>query len=917
MNNLPFQLVKTKTTLPAVRPDSIRRSHLIQAVLENPFARLVLVSAPAGYGKSTFLAELIQAFKGQGRVVAWFSIEPDDDKSNIFGAYLIQCITEAIGPQPQLSQFGQVVRAAPVPDLKSWIPVLVNAIAACGKEVVLVLDDYHFIQDKHIHDAITFLADHLPVNLRLAIGTRIQPHFPLAGFRAQGKIVEIQQSDLRFSQEETGKFLNTMMKLDLQPDEIQLFAERTEGWAAGLQLAALSMARMKTINDLFTGFPSGHRYLVNYLIEEVYDSLPEKYRGFLLQTSMLERMCAPLCDAVTGEENESGEIIQDLERRNLFIIPLDDEGKWVRYHHLFRDFLLSRKREAGFSGSVHQKASEWFLENGFLREAASHVFACGDWEYAAEFVEKQCFTAIIHSEIRALADWCSRFPEEVITRRPLLAISHCWGSVLTANKNERQRIIHRLDQAKQMAEKLGDQRIQNEVHENDIVIRQMMLLAPDPNADPASAFIQIDEIIEKYPVADASQFSFLLNFGYIHMAMNELEKAKVVLQRAREIALNEKLLFGIVESSFHLTRIFHAMGKPAAALQYCEESIKELNKILETTSQELPGVGGLEIAAGCALFELNKIDEAEKRLINGLNMVGWGMNPFYFFTGNFALFQLYKGLGRKNEAAICLDKLESVWPDTSFLTKGLRIHLSMEIIKKDKAARSLAMKWCQEYTPVVRNFRDMPGLGPFGGCEMYYQATLTWIEVQSEIGDRESARRKINHYLDQAESAGQKDRVIELFLLKMAIKGEEQVETKDWDRLAELLLEGNEAGYFQKFLVSGKPDEILIQAERRGIQKSYIEKLLLEAARGKAGDYLGEIARTASKTEGTASVLSAREKEILRLLERGKSNQEIAASLVITIGTVKSHVNHILRKLGASNRTQAVAIAREQGLLDG
>lgn len=900
-----------------VRPNRIHRSHLIQAVLENPFAKLVLVSAPAGYGKSTFLAELIQALKCQDCAVAWFSIDSDDDQCNVFGAYLIQCITEAIGHHPQLSQFGQVVRAAPVVELSAWMPVLINAIAACGQEVLLVLDDYHTIQDQRIQTAISFLANHMPANMRLAIGTRTQPHIPLARFRAQGNIVEINQADLRFNLEETGLFLKSMMKLDLKPEAIQLFAERTEGWVAGLQLAALSMERMKSIHDLFTGFPSGHRYLVNYLIEEVFDNLQEKYRDFLLQTALLERMCAPLCDAVIGEQNESGEIIEELERRNLFIVPVDGEGKWYRYHHLFRDFLLSRKIETSKPGIIHKKASKWLLENGLLREAAKHAFACGDWEYAAAFVEKQCFNAIIHSEITALADWCSRFPEEVINRRPLLAVSQCWGSVLTANKNERDRIIQRLDQAKIIAEELANQRIQNEVHENDIVIRQMMSLAPDPEADPVSALIHVEKIIKHYPVADAGQFSFLLNYGYIHMAMNELGKAKAVLQRAREIAIGENLLFGIVESSFQLARIFHASGKPGTALDYCNTSLQELNGILGKAARELPGVGGLEIAAGFALYELNKIDEAEERLVNGLNLVGWGTNPYYFFTGNFALIQLYKSQGRIKEAAICLKKLESVWPDTSFLTKGLQILLDRDEIKNDRAARSLAMKWCEEITPVIQNFKGMPGMGPFGGCEMYYQASLIWIEIQSELGDRVSARRVINSYLDQAESSGHKDRMIELFMIKMAMMDEGQVGAKDWDRLAELLIEGNEAGYFQKFLISEKSAEVLSHAARRGIQNSFLEELLREAARGKARENLDESPRAVSKPVGSASVISEREKEILILLERGRSNQEIAISLVITIGTVKSHVNHILRKLDASNRTQAVANAREQGLLDG
>jgi DNA-binding CsgD family transcriptional regulator len=484
---------------------------------------------------------------------------------------------------------------------------------------------------------------------------------------------------------------------------------------------------------------------------------------------------------------------------------------------------------------------------------------------------------------------------------------------MTANKNERERIFRRLDQAKRGAEELGDHRIQSEVHENDIVIRQMMSLAPDSEADPASALIQIEEIIKHYPVADAGQFSFLLNSGYIHMAMNELEKAKTILLHAREIARSENLLFGIVESSFHLVRIIHAMGSPRKALEFCSDSLLELNGILESTSWELPGIGGLEIAAGCALSEMNQNDDAEKRLVYGLNLVGWGMNPYYFYTGNFSLFQLYKRQGRKSEAAICLNKIESVWPETSFLTRGLRFLLNFEDIKNDKAVRTLAINWCEEFAPLIQSFKSMPGMGPFGGCEMYYQAALIWIEIQSEIGDGITAQKMLKAYLDQAESSGYRDRIIELFMLRMSMADDRAVKPQDWDRLYELLIDGNEGGFFQKFLLSEKSAELLSHAAAYGIQNNFISNLLQNAAQAKLRDPLGERITQPDKPD---LILSAREKEILQLLERGMSNQEIAASLVITIGTVKSHVNHILRKLDASNRTQAVAIAREQGILD-
>jgi LuxR family maltose regulon positive regulatory protein len=918
MENQAFPLIQTKLNLPALRPQIITRAHLINGAVDHPFSNLILVCAPAGYGKSTFLIQLTHALREQGWAAAWYSIDPEDDRQNLFGAYLMQSIIQAIGPQPLLNQSGQLIRRSAAVDLTSLMPSLINAIADCSRKVVLVLDDYHFIRNPAIHEAMAFLIEHMPENLRLAIATRSQPPFPLARYRSRGRLLEFHSSDLKLNLEETGKFLKELMKLDLSPETIHHLEEHTEGWAAGLQLAALSIIRLKNADELFTGFPSGHRYLVNYLVEEVFDGLPEYQKTFLLSTAIFARLCSSLCDAVLGNESGSEAIIQELEANNLFIIPLDEDGIWYRYHHLFREFLLSRNKKDGVRkvNELHRKACEWFSKNGNLREAAGHAFSSGDWEFAASFVEKHSFEMIITSEIASLAEWCERFPEEIILRHPLLAIHQCWGWVFSFRRNDRERIEARLKLAKQSAENLGNERMVKEVHENEIVIRQMISMVPDPAADPKAALFQVEKILKTYTEADASQFSFLLNIGYIYMAMNDAGKAEDSLKKARKIAVGEKLLFGIVESSFQLARLFHARGKLKAVVEFCDKTIDELEILLGESGKKMPGMGCLDIAAGCALFEMDKTAEAEERLRRGLDLVGWGMNPYYFFIANYHLFRLYQSQDRTAESETCLNNLESVWPDISFLTKGLRSLYNLQQNTNIKNNKKIAEEWSEDFLINCGDVENMPGFGPFAACEIYYQAAVTWIRIQFLLGNGKTAGNILDQYLEQARSKGLKDREVKLSLIKMSTQINGQLETENFDRFVTNFSEALDEGYYEIFVQEGAAAGVLEKAAKHGIQGERIKRILREIAHRK--NKFPKSDRTSEKKSPVDQIssLSKREKEILLLLEQGKTNQDIAESLVITVGTVKSHLNHILAKLDANNRTQAVARARELGLFD-
>jgi len=368
-------LILTKIRAPAKRPRIVPRIRLVEQLTPEAGTNLILVCAPAGYGKTTLLAEWSQTLLQNGVAVAWYALDPSDDDPMPFGAYLVAGLAQALGPASELEHIAQRLRSSPELDLQKILPAVINAIVSSDRDCVMVLDDYHLIGAPAIHSAISFLLEHLPEKMHIAIGSRSDPPLPLARLRAQGKLLEMRADNLRFSPDETARFLNEVMRLDLTPEVVNTLAARTEGWIAGLQLAALSMSGRPDKENFITSFTGGHRYLVEYLLEEVFNRQSEQVQSFLLSTSILERLCGPLCDAILGETLGGEEILKELEQANLFVIALDEQGYWYRYHHLFRDFLQVRlnKIQPQRVAALHRVASVWHAAHGSLREAVQHA----------------------------------------------------------------------------------------------------------------------------------------------------------------------------------------------------------------------------------------------------------------------------------------------------------------------------------------------------------------------------------------------------------------------------------------------------------------------------------------------------------------------------------------------------------------
>jgi len=392
-------LLTTKLYVPPVRPELVSRPRLIERLNEGLTRKLTLVSAPAGFGKTTLVSAWVRAVRESPLGVAWLSLDEEDNDPVRFLTYFIAALQRI---DPSIGQAAQAMLQAPQPaQPETLLTSLINDIAATPSPFILILDDYHLIHTLPIHQQLAFLLAHQPPSMHLGLVSREDPPLPLSRLRARGQTVEIRQDDLRFTAEEATEFLRRMMRLELPSADVAALHRRTEGWIAGLQLAALSLRGHDDIHRLVQSFTGSHRYVLDYLIEEVFKQQPAAVQDFLLKTSILDRFTAPLCDEVTARE-DSRELLLNLEQANLFIVPLDESRQWYRYHRLFRELLRSLQ-EARHLAPLHQKAARWYEQNGLLDEAMQHALAAEDWDEAERMMESAASQAIRNGQFVTLS----------------------------------------------------------------------------------------------------------------------------------------------------------------------------------------------------------------------------------------------------------------------------------------------------------------------------------------------------------------------------------------------------------------------------------------------------------------------------------------------------------------------------------
>src|SRR5215218_1415766 len=452
---MPDALVTTKVRVPRTRTELVPRPRLREALVRYEGRRLTLVSAPAGFGKTTLLSEWLEDRSGDGLPIAWLSLEEADNDPARFLAYLVSALRSALG-----EGIGEGVLASlrlpEFPLVEAVVGVLINELADVRHEVTIVLDDYHVIHSRLVHEATSFLLEHLPENVYLVISSRADPPLPLVKLRARDQVTEIRAADLRFTTEEATAFLKGVMGLTLSAADVATLEEVTEGWIAALQLAALSMRDREDVSAFVEAFSGSNRHVLDFLAEEVLERQPEGVREFLLNTSVLERMSAPLCDALTSRD-DGQQMLERLEHENLFVIALDDERQWYRYHHLFADVLRSRlqREQPERIRELHRRAAEWYELNGWTSEAIRHALAAQEHDRAADLVEYVARKMWNRGEVMTLLGWLEALPEETKLRRPQLLLQYSAALLWVGRLDDVEPL---LKEAERAAEATGEDR---------------------------------------------------------------------------------------------------------------------------------------------------------------------------------------------------------------------------------------------------------------------------------------------------------------------------------------------------------------------------------------------------------------------------------------------------------------------------
>ena len=898
-------LIHTKLHLPFLRAKLVPRARLRELMAQGLHVPLTLITAPAGFGKTTIVASCASDC---GIPVAWLSLDADDNQPGRFQTYLVAALQET---DPGLGKEArQLLTAAMQADPEAVLTSLINDLEAQGRETALVLDDYQFINHEAVHQQVTFLLEHCPKTLHLMIATRSDPPLPLARLRARGQIVELRASELRFTQEEAAHFLNEVMDLCLEAGVVTALAARTEGWIAGLQMAALSMHDRHDMGGFIASFSGTNRYILDYLLEEVLANQPPEIQHFLLRTSILERLTPALCDflledadtpaASPGETTHPGSdwvlpaaaILEHLERANLFLVPLDQERTWFRYHHLFADLLRARLQQTlpGLAPQLHQRASAWLEENGFIPQAIHHRLASGELEQTADLIERYG-PAYLAASDGSVFQMAHSLPREMILARPKIALYQAWLLIIESRIREAFPLLQ--DTARQLAgsgPKPGQRWMQT------VISTALAFLAPpDKRADevPLPEIHLLDEIPDNELIL-RNAVDFL--YGMALARRVDFERAVAFatqcIEREKQLAQTGK----IPTLASFLSRLYLMKGRLHACAELCRAY---LDPIREQGIRFVYTSGSMKIDMGEVLYEWDRLAEAEQYIRDGLLSNEPWRNIMTDGFGYVALTRLLSAKGDFGEALQVVEKLETRMRQGSlpreFEEDYLTLRARVQLASGDLQA---AVRWADQ----VQRQED------YEQHKQCYRLSLSRVRLAQ--GNYSAVEELLNEMEIFISRGSRITRQVERdLLLAAALAGQQRIPQAL--QLVETALSLAEAeGYQRIFLEVGEPARELLAAYQRsnaGEHQAYARKILEAFAQpSRAPD---------QQPTGLIEPLSMRELEVLQHMALGRTNQEIARQLIISTGTVKAHGASIYRKLDVANRTEAVTRARQLGLL--
>ncbi len=890
-------LLATRLHQPRLRARLVPRSHLVERLQQGVTGALTLVSAPAGFGKTTLLAQWRTSTSAP---VAWLSLEPEDNEPTQFLTYLIAALQTL---DPHLGTRAHTLLGLPQPAepaiVLAW---LINDLLDWQEEdFVLVLDDYHLITAQPIHRALAHLVDHLPPRMHLLIATRSDPPLPLARLRAQGHLTELRATELRFGTAEAGAFLAEGMGLHLSPQDVTMLQARTEGWIAGLQLAALSLQGRADMASALAAFTGSHRFVLDYLSEEVLSRQPAEVQTFLLQTSVLERLSGSLCDAITGSQ-ESQAMLEILDRANLFVIALDDVRGWYRYHHLFADLLRNRLQKAMPASlpELHRRASRWYEGHDMLLEAVHHAMLASDLAGTMRLIEEHRHSLVLRGQARTVLAFLHAFPEEHIQKHPSLCLSQ--GLLLTLTGQLPEALL-RLQVAEQSASFIPEEReAQAFLHQVAALQAYILFFQGDLESSITLAEQVADhladcpvEVREAARVIAAHQV--LLSGDVSRVGEQHVALLGSAHSTGNDLSAMETLL-GLTGILLH-ARLLRLRGHLRQAAAIYEQMAK-----VQGDHEKAPIYLSSCFGLGELSYEWNNLDTAERLLEQGREGL---RGPLTLAASSIA--QGYATLARLRQIRSKPDSALEIVKE--FVTLAQTRQFAPAQLAFASAVRARLAVMQGDLTEAI-HWANASSLSVSDDpCYSREQEYLTFARVRIAQGRLDpagpflaEALRLLERWREDAEAKARMDSILEILVLQsLACFAGSAHKTQALPTLERALLIGAQDGYIRLFVDEGEPMVALLHhAYAHRIVPDYVVTLL---------SALGEEAKASpSRAFPLVEPLTERELAVFRLLVRGLSNAEIAQELIITVGTVKRHVHSIYGKLGVQNRAQAIARAQ-------
>lgn len=904
-------LLVTKLFIPPSRRELVPRRRLIEALSSGPYRPLTLISAPAGFGKTTLVTEWLNTLSNGGDArVAWLSLDPEDNDLHRFLTYFVSGLSRVAETDVAGEQALAWLQSAEPLSAEALLTPLINQIATGLHDAYYVLDDYHVIDSQAVNDAVAFLLDHLPPQLHLVITTREDPLLPLPRLRARGQLMEIRAADLRFSSSESAEFLNQVMSLGLGADDVAALEARTEGWIVGLQLAALSLRGQAEPSAMVRAFSGSHRLVLDYLVEEVLSRQNQYTQDFLLRTSILDRLTAPLCDVMMGRTG-SQDVLEALDRANLFLVPLDHERCWFRYHHLFAELLRQKLRhgQPGVVPELHQRASLWFEQEAMSSDAIRHALAARAFGRAAELAEAAWPDWDGGHRSLQWLDWVKALPLDILQSRPLLCV-HCAQAHLNGGQLEAAEA--RLQDAERWlahASETHDPGTSEPTRADDAAypalpahLAMTRAYLAQARGDAAATMRCVNQALALIPEDDgARRTTAYLLLGLAQWTQGDLVAAYDVFSTG--LVRNDN---DFISGAFALADMQSALGHLGAAEALCKRAL-----MLDQRQGPLPLHGAVDAHVGLSHIhrERGQLDAAALDLDHAQALGEQVLLPDWKHRWFIARARLCESLGELDRALDLLDdalrtRVRTPVPEVRPIS-ALRARV---LVRQGRLTE--AQLWAHE---AGLSAQDSPSYGR--ECEHLILARTLIAQSQQDRAPSpvHAAHDLLDRLAASAEGAGRMGSLIEILVMKALAYEAQSNLPAALKPLEKALALAEPEGYVRVFIDEGPPmAHLLYEALAARHSTKYGQRLL---------DAFPEMKRrlTAAADETHADglePLSERELEVLRLVADGMSNQDIADRLFLALNTVKAHTRSIYGKLGVNSRTQAIARARALGVLD-